>query len=280
MRWSRAAVQPALPSESGPGTTRRPRVLGQHFDGDQPMHQDVLAPGRRCSCRRCPDGRAACTCRARSRGAGLRAASWPARTSARAARQGSLPGIAASSSSARVARRFHWLVASANRSGGSSLLRSSRARNLSSESLLIPAARRGRHRAAEGEFQSDRGYSAHGDAQSDLSVAGPRNPRNNAPAADSTPRASPHKPHDALHATSSLVLYTRRGCHLCDQAADVLRRHGLAFTVVDVDQNDELKSRYDQCVPVVVIDGKERFRGRIDELLLRRLQAARLATAT
>ncbi len=76
----------------------------------------------------------------------------------------------------------------------------------------------------------------------------------------------------------SLFLYTRRGCHLCDQAADVLRRHGLAFTVVDVDQNDELKSRYDECVPVVVMDGKERFRGRIDELLLRRLLAHRDGT--
>jgi glutaredoxin len=73
----------------------------------------------------------------------------------------------------------------------------------------------------------------------------------------------------------SLVLYTRAGCHLCDQAALVLRRHGLAFAAVDIDQNEELRSRYDQCVPVVVIDGKERFRGRIDELLLRRLLAHR-----
>ena len=30
-------------------------------------------------------------------------------------------------------------------------------------------------------------------------------------------------------------------------------------------------ARYDQCVPVVEIDGQERFRGRVNEVLLRRL---------
>jgi glutaredoxin len=58
---------------------------------------------------------------------------------------------------------------------------------------------------------------------------------------------------------------------LCDAAAAVLKRHGLAFDRVDVDADSELRQRYDACVPVVVIDGKERFRGRVDELLLRRM---------
>ena len=55
----------------------------------------------------------------------------------------------------------------------------------------------------------------------------------------------------------------------------MLARHGLAYTSIDVDQDPALRERYDECVPVVVIDGKERFRGRIDELLLRRLLANR-----
>jgi glutaredoxin len=67
-----------------------------------------------------------------------------------------------------------------------------------------------------------------------------------------------------------IVLYTRQGCHLCDGAAQVLARHGLQFASVDIDADPELRRRYDQCVPVVVIDGKERFRGRVDEVLLRR----------
>ncbi len=71
------------------------------------------------------------------------------------------------------------------------------------------------------------------------------------------------------------ILYSREGCHLCHVAADVLTRHGLEFEVIDVDADPELHARYDQCVPVVIIDGKERFRGRVDELLLRRFLAHR-----
>jgi glutaredoxin len=71
------------------------------------------------------------------------------------------------------------------------------------------------------------------------------------------------------------VLYTRAGCHSCDQAAAVLSRHGLAFERVDIDADAALRARYNECVPVVVIDGKERFRGRIDELLLERMLAHR-----
>jgi glutaredoxin len=68
-----------------------------------------------------------------------------------------------------------------------------------------------------------------------------------------------------------VVLYSRHGCHLCDEAAAVLAHHGLAFEVVDIDADPTLRRRYNECVPVVVIDGKERFRGRVDGLLLRRL---------
>ena len=62
---------------------------------------------------------------------------------------------------------------------------------------------------------------------------------------------------------------------MCELAAGVLSRHGLGFDVVDIDADPKLRARYDACVPVVVIDGRERFRGRVDELLLRRLLARR-----
>ena len=67
----------------------------------------------------------------------------------------------------------------------------------------------------------------------------------------------------------TIMLYTRQGCCLCDQAKATLARHGLPVDEVDVDQHPELLAKYNDCVPVVVIDGKVRFRGRIDELLLR-----------
>jgi glutaredoxin len=69
----------------------------------------------------------------------------------------------------------------------------------------------------------------------------------------------------------SVVLYTRQGCHLCDDALELLRKHGLQPEKVDIDADPQLRERYTTCVPVVVIDGKERFRGRVNEVLLRRL---------
>lgn len=76
-------------------------------------------------------------------------------------------------------------------------------------------------------------------------------------------------------ANSSVLLYTRLGCHLCDDALALLREHGLEPEQVDIDQDPELRERYNECVPVVVIDGRERFRGRIDRRLLERLLRAR-----
>ncbi len=70
------------------------------------------------------------------------------------------------------------------------------------------------------------------------------------------------------------TLYTRPGCHLCDEALAVLQRHGLAPELIDIDTDPELTRRYTDCVPVVVIDGRERFRGRVNEALLRRLLRA------
>ncbi|HEV2972384.1 MAG TPA: glutaredoxin family protein [Pirellulales bacterium] len=68
-----------------------------------------------------------------------------------------------------------------------------------------------------------------------------------------------------------VVLYTRIGCHLCDDAKSLLQKYGLEVYLIDVDRDPVLAARYGQCVPVIAIDGRERFRGRVDEVLLRRL---------
>src|SRR5262245_57759061 len=69
------------------------------------------------------------------------------------------------------------------------------------------------------------------------------------------------------------VLYTRVGCHLCEDAEALLMRFGVNVRLVDIDQDPELAARYGTWVPVVMLDGQERFRGHVDELLLRRLLA-------
>ena len=71
--------------------------------------------------------------------------------------------------------------------------------------------------------------------------------------------------------THEVILYTREACHLCEDAHAMLRRHGLTPTVIDIDGDPELLEKYTCCVPVVVIDGRERFRGRVNEVLLKRL---------
>ena len=67
------------------------------------------------------------------------------------------------------------------------------------------------------------------------------------------------------------VLYTRQGCGLCDEAKEILQEHGLTVQSVDIDQEATLRNQYDLLVPVVWIAGKERFRGKVNPVLLRRL---------
>ena len=72
-----------------------------------------------------------------------------------------------------------------------------------------------------------------------------------------------------------VVMFTRQGCHLCETAWEQLcaaqRRHGFNLTQVDVDTAAELVALHGTCVPVVQINGEVRFRGRINEVLFRRL---------
>jgi glutaredoxin len=79
-------------------------------------------------------------------------------------------------------------------------------------------------------------------------------------------------------APTQVVLYTRRGCHLCEEVWQRLeaarRRHDFALTAVDVDTDPELADRYGLCVPVVTVNGTVRFRGAVNPVLLERLLRA------
>jgi glutaredoxin len=72
-----------------------------------------------------------------------------------------------------------------------------------------------------------------------------------------------------------VVLYTRTGCHLCDEAWEFLeqerRRHGFRLRAVDIDGDQELLARHGEEVPVIALDGKVRFRGGVNQALLARL---------
>tara|TARA_B100001939_G_C16437988_1_gene403586 strand:- start:248 stop:487 length:240 start_codon:yes stop_codon:yes gene_type:complete len=67
------------------------------------------------------------------------------------------------------------------------------------------------------------------------------------------------------------VLYTRKSCQLCDEAKEILDMYGFSIDEIDINERPELLDRYNTCVPVVEIDGKVRFRGKVNEVLLLRL---------
>ena len=72
-------------------------------------------------------------------------------------------------------------------------------------------------------------------------------------------------------AETTVVVYSRENCCLCDEAIALLESHGLEPQVVDIDHSPELREKFTSCVPVVEINGKIRFRGRVEPRLLRRL---------
>lgn len=71
-----------------------------------------------------------------------------------------------------------------------------------------------------------------------------------------------------------VIIYTRPGCHLCDEALTLLeeyRRWLPELESIAVDDDRQLVEKYGRCVPVVICDGKVRFRGRVSRPLLERL---------
>ncbi len=71
------------------------------------------------------------------------------------------------------------------------------------------------------------------------------------------------------------TVYTREGCGCCDKALGLLdvyrRQHNFTIDMVDIDADPDLRALYDTTVPVVAIDGKVRFKGVVNRVLLERL---------
>jgi len=58
-----------------------------------------------------------------------------------------------------------------------------------------------------------------------------------------------------------VTLYTRAGCHLCDEAravvAQVCEELGEGFEEIDVDTDPALRERFTDEVPVTFVDGRQ-----------------------
>ena len=64
-------------------------------------------------------------------------------------------------------------------------------------------------------------------------------------------------------------LYTRKGCHLCDVAKDVILRVGMRrsfeLKVIDVDTSSALQEKFGLEVPVIFVGGRKHAKYRLDE---------------
>ena len=65
-----------------------------------------------------------------------------------------------------------------------------------------------------------------------------------------------------------VIIYSRPGCHLCDEAKAAILRAGCSdqFTLeeVNIESDEGLLRKYKYDIPVIMIDGVETFIHRVD----------------
>lgn len=80
-----------------------------------------------------------------------------------------------------------------------------------------------------------------------------------------------------------VTLYTRAGCHLCDEAklqiAPLLREFRATLREVDIDSDPALREQYTSDVPVIFIGARKAAKHRVDLQQFRR-QLAEAAGAS
>jgi glutaredoxin len=70
-------------------------------------------------------------------------------------------------------------------------------------------------------------------------------------------------------------LYTKKGCHLCVVAREIILRvlHEIPFEFqeIDIESRNELYERFKEEIPVVFVNGERAFTYRVHEEKLRRI---------
>jgi glutaredoxin len=82
---------------------------------------------------------------------------------------------------------------------------------------------------------------------------------------------------------TTLTLYSRPGCHLCDEMKAVVERVArsvpLTMATVDISTDPQLEALYGLEIPVLLIDGKKAAKYRVTEEELRRQLRGRAGKA-
>ncbi len=81
----------------------------------------------------------------------------------------------------------------------------------------------------------------------------------------------------------AVTIYSRPGCHLCDEMKAVVRRVAqsvpLQVEEIDISTSRDLEDRYGLEIPVLLVEGKKAAKYRIGEEELRRVLAGRAGGA-
>jgi len=64
-------------------------------------------------------------------------------------------------------------------------------------------------------------------------------------------------------------IYSRPGCHLCDDAKEIIervqRRYPFSLRVINIESDPGLEKLYGEQIPVVLINGNKAFKYHVDE---------------
>jgi glutaredoxin len=77
-----------------------------------------------------------------------------------------------------------------------------------------------------------------------------------------------------LAAPRDVTIYSRPGCHLCEQAkaqiAPLLKEFGASLTEINIDEDPQLRALYDYDVPVIFLAARKVAKHRVDLAQFRR----------
>jgi glutaredoxin len=72
-----------------------------------------------------------------------------------------------------------------------------------------------------------------------------------------------------------VTIYSRPGCHLCEEAkaqiAPLLKEFGAGLTEMNIDEDAQLRALYDYDVPVIFLGARKAAKHRVDLVRFRRL---------
>jgi glutaredoxin len=77
-----------------------------------------------------------------------------------------------------------------------------------------------------------------------------------------------------LAAPRDVTIYSRPGCHLCEEAktqiAPLLKEFNARLTEINIDEDPDLRARYDYDVPVIFLGARKAAKHRVDIAQFRR----------